>query len=197
MHFLPIFAVCLNMWSYWLYSYLVWWPRPQELESPLGGGWPYIYILIYVYIYIYMMIYWWCFPVFLDARGTDFGSKSIKIQGSTRIGFPKPWKAAISCQDHQATAVDPTASPNPCGWEIHVFLSFLFGYPFQYVSKGTVMHDGCLHAEGSLKFWSRILWASHCTASNQHSEYLHIFTCLISLSSMASRKMGLSHAYIA
>ena len=47
MHFLPVFAVFLNMWSYWWYSYLVWWPPPQELESALGGG-DHIYIYIYV-----------------------------------------------------------------------------------------------------------------------------------------------------
>ena len=50
MHFVLVFAVFLNMWSYSLYSYLIWWPRPQELESPLGGGWPGIYIYIYVYV---------------------------------------------------------------------------------------------------------------------------------------------------
>ena len=50
MHFLPVFAVFLNMWSYWLYSYLVWWPPPQELES----GWPYIYIYMHKYIDM-----WW------------------------------------------------------------------------------------------------------------------------------------------
>ena len=51
MHFLPVFAVFLNMWSYWLYSYLIWWPPPQELESALGGGGgDHIYIYIYIYI---------------------------------------------------------------------------------------------------------------------------------------------------
>ena len=45
--FLLVFAVFLNMWSYWLYSYLVWWPPLQELESALGGRVPiYIYICI-------------------------------------------------------------------------------------------------------------------------------------------------------
>ena len=49
MHFLLVFAVFLNMWSYWLYCYLVWWPPLQELESALGG-WPYIYIYIIYHI---------------------------------------------------------------------------------------------------------------------------------------------------
>ena len=45
-----------------------------------------------------------------DARAPTLDHPQInwKIQGSTRIGFPRPWKAAISCQDHQATAVHPT-----------------------------------------------------------------------------------------
>ena len=50
MHFLLVFAVCLNMWSYSFYSYLVWWPPPQELELALGG-WPHIYIYIHTYIH--------------------------------------------------------------------------------------------------------------------------------------------------
>ena len=54
MHFLPVFAVFLNMWSYWLYSYLVWWPPPQELESALAGGWPYSSIHIYM---LYLLSY--------------------------------------------------------------------------------------------------------------------------------------------
>ena len=58
MHFLLVFVVFLNMWSYWLYSsYLVWWPPPQELESAGGGGWPYICIYyIYIYLYTYLHV---------------------------------------------------------------------------------------------------------------------------------------------
>ena len=53
--FLLAFAMFLNMWSYsysFLYSYLVWWPPPQELELALGG-WPHIYIYIYIHTYIH------------------------------------------------------------------------------------------------------------------------------------------------
>ena len=72
MHFLPVFAVFLNMWSYWVYSYLVWWPPPHELESPLGRGWPYIYIRTIIHISYIHIIYWtlvWVYCGLLDAWG--------------------------------------------------------------------------------------------------------------------------------
>ena len=47
MYFLLVFGVFLNMWLYWLFSYLAWWTHLEELESALGGG-----VTIYIY-YIY------------------------------------------------------------------------------------------------------------------------------------------------
>ena len=45
------------LWSYSLYTYLVWWPPPQELESPLQGRTMCVskYIYIYNSIYIYLV----------------------------------------------------------------------------------------------------------------------------------------------
>ena len=54
MFFLLVFAVLLNMWSYSWYSYLVWWPPPQELELALGRG-PYIYMGVYMHLYLMVL----------------------------------------------------------------------------------------------------------------------------------------------
>lgn len=110
--------------------------------------------------------------IFTDAHAPTLDHPQInwKIQGSTRIGFPRPWKAAISCQDHQATAVHPTNSlpkffwlGDPCfSRPSFLGISYQLQFCFNRV-KRMLMDVGCLHA-------------SHCIASNQDSEYLHIFT---------------------
>ena len=60
--FFLVFAVFLNSWSYWWYRYLVWWPQPQEVQSPLGrGDHIFIYFFIYIYINMYVVKKIWIF----------------------------------------------------------------------------------------------------------------------------------------
>lgn len=60
MLFFLVFAVFLNSWSYWWYRYLVWWPQPQEVQSPLGRG-DHIFIYFFIYINMYVVKKIWIF----------------------------------------------------------------------------------------------------------------------------------------
>ena len=143
---------------------------------------------MYVYICLhYTTIYQWLLFFFASRSWCPGIHKSIeKSKARPALVFPSHGKQPSPVTTKQQL-IQQTASPNSFGWEIHAFLFLPFWLSvaicFNRV-KRMLMDVACLHA-------------SHCTASNQHSEYLHIFTCLTSLSSMASRKMGLSHVYVA
>lgn len=141
----------------------------------------YIYIDICITFYIPMTFF---LRIFIDARAPTLDHPRLDphwfsqaMESSHLLSRPPSNSSSSNKQPPQILLVGRSM----------LFSSFLFGYQLQFCFnsvKRMLMDVGCLHA-------------SHCTASNQDSEYLHIFTCLTSRSSMASRKMGLSHAYIA
>ena len=149
MHFLPVFAVFLKMWSYWLYSYLVWWPPPQELESALGG-WPYVYIYVYMYISstlnsIYKQI--------LLATSLD------KSKANAQPSAHMPWSHCYSLR--ASDKIQCVSFVKVSGW----VSGFWWIFTWMIWDDDVLMNCWWFSFSSFFDFWSSKLWVSKLTSS--------------------------------
>ena len=158
---------------------------PCHFQSEHAYTHPCMYIYIYSFMYICIFVYMYMY-IYIDICITllhtnDFFRKSLlmrvhrlwiihksfeRSKARPALVFPGHGKQPSPVKTtKQQQFIQQTASPNSFRWEIYAFLVLPFWLSvtncFNRV-KRMLMDVGCLHA-------------SHCTGSNQDSEYLHIF----------------------